>query len=157
MNAIFAVNALNGFGLGNTMPWPRSAKDLKRFKDFTDGYTVVMGAGTWNSDMPKPLPNRRNCVLSTTLVDNRCEVFSNVGSLLDSLNKDELVFVIGGSKVLWELRPYINKVYLTTFTKSFEKADVVFDTGAYLKDFELVSGEILSDHKFEVYRKSAII
>lgn len=157
MIAIFAVNALNGFGQGKTMPWSRSPADLKRFKNFTDGFTVVMGAGTWNSDIPKPFPNRRNIVLSTSLNDNRCEVYRTIDNFLENISKDEKVFVIGGAKMLWELRPHIDKVYLTTFTKSFDKADVVFDTSAYLKDFELRSGEILNDHKFEIYKKSDTI
>lgn len=153
MNAIFAVNALGGFGVGDTMPWPKSSNDLKRFKKLTEGYTVVMGSGTWNSNIPKPFPNRRNIVLSSTLKDDRCEVFNNIESLINNISIDETVFVIGGAKLLLGMQPYINKVYLTTFIKAFDKADIVFDTSSYLTEFELMSGEIYNDHKFEIYER----
>lgn len=152
MNAIFAVNALDGFGTGQDMPWQRNAVDLKRFKELTTGNTIIMGSGTWNSNMPKPLPNRRNIVLSKTLKDNRCEVYNNITDLLMHLRKDEQIFIIGGAKLLWMLHPYITKIYLTRF-KSTEKCDIVLNTNAYLQNFELQEGEIFDDHIFEIYKR----
>lgn len=152
MNAIFAVNALDGFGTGQDMPWPKNSGDLKRFKELTSGNTVIMGSGTWNSNMPKPLPNRRNIVLSKTMCDDRCEVYSNITDLLMHLRKDEHVFVIGGAKLLWMMRPYIKKIYLTRF-KSADTCEITLNTGEYLQHFELQSGEIFSDHVFEIYNR----
>lgn len=152
MNAIFAVNLLNGFGTGTDMPWPRSSHDLKRFRELTTGNTVVMGTNTWLSDMPKPLPNRRNCVLSTSLQDTRCEVFSNITHLMMNLQQDETVFVIGGAKVLWQLQPFIKRVYLTRF-KSADTAAVTLDTVKYLEEFTLESRQDLEDHIFDIYQR----
>ena len=152
MNAVFAVNSIDGFGLGNTMPWPHSSVDLKRFKQITKGHTVVMGASTWLSDMPTPLPSRRNCVLSTTLVDSKCEVFPNITALMMNLREDETVFVIGGAKVLWGLRPQINRVYLTRHASNL-RADVTLNTQQYLEDFELVEQEALDELVFEIYQR----
>lgn len=152
MKAIFAVDINNGFASGDTMPWPRSKSDLARFKMITDGFTVVMGSGTWNSNIPRPFPNRRNCVLSTSLVDDRCEVYKDVTHLLENIKNNEIVFVIGGEKTLWQLRQFINEIYLTTFFSS-NKADIVFNTEEYLKDFELSSLETLEDHKFEIFKR----
>ena len=149
MNAIFAVNASNGFAVNDTMPWPRSTVDLQRFKSLTSGQTVIMGRGTWDSDMPKPLPNRRNCVLSTTLVDSRCEVFSSVESLLSAVDTQHC-WVIGGEKILWSLRPYITTVYLTQFM-SDHAADVVLDVARYLDQYTLVETEQFQDHTFKIY------
>jgi dihydrofolate reductase len=152
MNAIFAVNTIDGFGVGNTMPWPHSSEDMKRFRELTTGHTVVMGASTWLSDMPKPLPNRRNCVLSTTLVDHRCEVYSNITSLMMDIQQDEQVFVIGGAKVLWALRPQINRVYFTRHVSKL-KADITLNTDKYLEGFTLVSSEVLDKMTVEVYER----
>jgi dihydrofolate reductase len=152
MNAIFAVNMLNGFGIGNTMPWPHSTEDMKRFRELTTGHTVVMGASTWLSDMPKPLPNRRNCVLSTSLVDHRCEVFPNITALMMGLQSDEQVFVIGGAKVLWALRPQINRVYFTRH-RTKDKATVTLDTEKYFQGFNLVSSEVLDKMTVEIYER----
>jgi len=152
MNAIFAVNTIDGFGVGNTMPWPHSSEDMKRFRELTTGHTVVMGASTWLSDMPKPLPNRRNCVLSTTLVDHRCEVYSNITSLMMDIQQDEQVFVIGGAKVLWALRPQIKRVYFTRHA-SKQKSDITLNADKYLEGFTLVSSEVLDNMTVEVYER----
>lgn len=152
MKAIFAVDAANGFAVNDTMPWARSKIDMARFKKITDGFTIVMGSGTWNSNIPRPFPNRRNCVLSSSLIDQRCEVFKDITTLLENLKKDEIVFVIGGAKILWQMKPFIDEIYLTTFFSS-NKADIYFNVQEYLKDFVFQSGETLSDHKFEIYKK----
>ena len=151
MNAIFAVNAVDSFGTGEDMPWPRNKLDLQRFKALTVNNTVIMGRGTWDSDMPNPLPNRRNIVLSTRLVDHRCEVFRDA-SAVAGMAQDETVFVIGGAVTLWQLRPFINTVYLTRFNSS-DQSLVVLDTKKYLENFELSSSETLDDHVFEIYKR----
>jgi dihydrofolate reductase len=150
MKAVFGVNKVGGFGVDGGMPWPTSGVDLARFKHITSGGTVVMGKGTWLSNMPKPLPNRRNIVLSKELVDSRCEVYSSINDLLLNTEITEEVFVIGGAKVLWTLRPYINKVYLSVFNTS-DPADVTFDAARYLLGFTKNHQEILDDHRFEIW------
>lgn len=150
MNAVFAVNSIDGFGVDNTMPWPRSSVDLKRFKDITNGHTVVMGASTWLSDMPKPLPNRRNIVLSTTLVDERCEVCRSITELLMTLKDSEEVYVIGGATVLWALRSYINRVYFTRHN-SAQRADITLSTNEYFDGFHSMHSEHLDEHMFDIY------
>lgn len=153
MKAIFAVNALDGFGDGDTMPWPRNSLDLGRFREYTTGRTVIMGSGTWNSNMPKPLPNRRNIVLSKSLVDDRCEIYGNITHLLMNLAESEDVFVIGGARVLWSLRSYINEVYLTRFQSS-QRSSVTLNTTEYLAGFDRVSSQDHGDHVFEIYRRT---
>lgn len=150
LKAIFAVNNLGGFAVDNTMPWPRNDVDMRRFKMTTSGKTVVMGTGTWMSDMPKPLPNRRNCVLSTTLVDSRCEIYKNITDLMMNISPNQETWVIGGVKILWTLRPYINEVHLTRF-KSSNRADLVIDTDRYLDGFAKQSSVDFGDHTFDIY------
>lgn len=152
MNAIFAVNKIDGFGDGDGMPWDRSPNDLRHFRKLTDGHTVIMGGGTWRSDMPKPLPGRRNCVLSTTIVDPRCEVYGNITSLLMDISNDERAFVIGGAATLWALRRYVNTVYLTRH-KSARPAAVKLDTVKYLAGFKLADSQELDELTFETWLK----
>lgn len=152
MNAIFAVNALDGFGTGSDMPWERNSTDLQRFKKYTTGHTVVMGSGTWNSNMPKPLPNRRNIVLSSSLRDDRCEVYSNITELLMNIKNNETVFVIGGATLLWKLRNHIKTIYLTRFF-SVEKCEITLDTEKYLENYNLTHKESLDNHTFEIYER----
>lgn len=155
MNAIFAVNSLDGFGDGDTMPWPRSKSDLGRFRDITTGHTVVMGSGTWLSNIPKPFPNRRNCVLSSTLKDDRCEVYRNVTELMMNLEQQENVFVIGGAKTLWIMRPYITRIYLTRFD-SVQHAEITLNTDLYLQGYHSISQERLDNHVFDIYELKSV-
>lgn len=113
---------------------------------------MVMGCGTWLSDMPKPLPQRRNIVLSKKMADDRCEVFGDVATLLANVTEQEEVYVIGGVQTLWALHPHIQKVYLTQF-RSAEPAAVELNTKQYLADFALVSCEDCGDHVFEIYER----
>lgn len=152
MKAIFAVNAWDGFAVGNTMPWPRNAVDLKRFRTLTTGGTVIMGRATWDSDMPKPLPNRKNVVLSKTLVDSRCTVCATIEQLLEEVKDDKNVWVIGGVQTLWALQSHIHAVYMTQFAYT-AAADITLDTSKYLEDFELVDKEFHPDHTFKIYRR----
>lgn len=152
MNAIFAVNAVDGFGKDGDLPWQKSTVDLKRFKEITAGHTVVMGGGTWRSNMPKPLPNRRNIVISKTVVDDRCEVYPSVTDMMMNTQATEKIFIIGGVKVLWIMRPFITRVYLTRFN-SAGVADITLNTTKYLEEFKLVSGEEFDGGHFQVWEK----
>jgi dihydrofolate reductase len=68
INAIFAIDEEGGMGLDGSMPWPKNLKDLNWFKVHTIGHIVVMGRGTWDAtDMPSPLPNRTNWVVTSTV------------------------------------------------------------------------------------------
>jgi dihydrofolate reductase len=62
---IAAVSKNGVIGIDGTMPWNYPG-DLKLFREFTTGHSVVMGRKTWESIPPKfrPLPNRQNWVIS---------------------------------------------------------------------------------------------
>ena len=56
--------AENGvIGKDGAIPWHIS-DDLKRFKALTMDKTIVMGRKTWDSLPRKPLPGRRNIVVT---------------------------------------------------------------------------------------------
>lgn len=61
---ISAVAPNGAIGHNGKMPWPRVAEDLAWFKEVTLNHTVIMGRKTWESLGEKPLPQRRNIVLS---------------------------------------------------------------------------------------------
>jgi dihydrofolate reductase len=150
MKAIFATDAIGGFGIPTGLPWPHSTADMRRFKELTLNQTVVMGSGTWRSNMPKPLPGRRNIVLSRTLEDSRCEIYSSITELNMNIQEDESVWVIGGAETLWKLRPFITTVYLTRF-KLITKSTVVMKTESYLEGFNLTKTEDFGDHTLDIY------
>lgn len=150
MKAIFAVDAIGGFGTERGLPWPHCAEDMRRFKTLTTGGTVVMGSGTWRSDMPKPLPNRRNIVLSRSIQDSRCEIFGSINELMMNVTQDEDVWIIGGAETLWKLRPYITKIYLTRF-KLITNSTVTLQIETFLEEFNLSKSEDFGDHLLDIY------
>ena len=65
INIIAAMAKNRVIGRGNKLPW-HIPQDLKHFKRLTSkkNSAVVMGRNTWESLPIKPLPNRRNYILT---------------------------------------------------------------------------------------------
>ena len=69
INIIAALSKNRVIGINNRLPWS-IPEDLKYFKRLTSGknQAIVMGRKTWDSLPIKPLPNRRNWVLTKSNV-----------------------------------------------------------------------------------------
>jgi dihydrofolate reductase len=123
---VFAAVSTNGvIGEGSNLPWNIS-EDLKHFKEQTTGYPVIMGRYTWES-LPlkyRPLPNRRNIVISATLgyVAEGAEVFTSIDEALKVLD-EEKVFFIGGVRIWYEVMPFVDEAYITIVQKDFPITD----------------------------------
>ena len=61
---LVAVSNNNVIGKNNDLPW-KLKRDLQHFKNYTTGKTIVMGRKTYES-IGRPLPNRRNIIISST-------------------------------------------------------------------------------------------
>lgn len=69
------------------LPW-NLPEDLQNFKRLTTGGTIVMGRKTYES-IGRPLPNRRNIVLSSGMPEREgVEVFSSIESLVEKLSEE---------------------------------------------------------------------
>ena len=103
--------------------------DLKRFKALTTGHPVIMGRKTFESLPRRPLPNRRNIVLtsSTVVPCEGVEVANSVDEVLSLIPADTEAFVIGGATLYEQFLPYVGKLYVTWIYRSFE-ADTFFPT-----------------------------
>lgn len=107
-------------GRDGGLPW-RLSSDLKRFKAITMGKPMLMGRKTWDSLPNKPLPGRKNIVL-TRDKDFRAPgawVFSDLAAALAAARAmaaadgvDE-VNVIGGAALYAETLPLADRLYLT--------------------------------------------
>ncbi len=80
--AIAAMAENRVIGLDNRMPWHLSC-DLKRFKALTLGCPVVMGRNTFESLGRKPLPGRRNMVVSR-FAQEGVETFTSLHAALEA-------------------------------------------------------------------------
>ena len=109
-------------GKDGAIPWHIS-DDLKRFKALTMDKTIVMGRKTWDSLPRKPLPGRRNIVVT------RDEHWRADGAESMSLNQALAlpdVFVIGGAEIYREALARADRIELTRVHKSFD-GDAHFD------------------------------
>ncbi len=103
--------------------------DLKRFKSLTSGHTVIMGRNTFDSLPRKPLPNRRNVVITRNPAFSypAVETVGSVGQSLALSSSDSEAFVMGGASVYAQFLPYVDKLYVTWIYQAFE-ADTFFPT-----------------------------
>ena len=102
--------------------------DLKHFKALTMGATVVMGKKTFFSLPRRPLPNRRNIVLTRDMsftYDNT-EIAHSIEELQSMLTADENVFIIGGGEVYRQFMPLATKLHITHIHHTWEDADTFF-------------------------------
>ena len=127
INIISAI-ALNGaIGKNGKLLFPNQKADMLHFKDITMNHTVVMGRKTFESLGNKPLNNRRNIVLSNTLpLTEGIEVYKTKEELLNNLNDDEEVFIIGGEQIYNLFINDANVMYITTIFGDGRGADTFF-------------------------------
>lgn len=132
---IIVAAAKNGvIGKDGAIPW-HIPEDLKRFKVLTLGKTVVMGRKTWDSLPRKPLPGRRNIVV--TRDDHwHADGAENMG--LDQALDLPDVFVIGGAEIYRAALAQADRMELTEVHKSFD-GDTRFDFDA--KDWRQIARE----------------
>jgi len=126
ISIIVAVSEDMGIGKDNELLWHIS-EDLKRFKRLTSGNTVIMGKKTWESLPHRPLPGRKNIVL-TDIPGEKIEGSVTVYSIEDALSKcekGENIFVIGGGSVYRQFMPLADRLYITHVKRS-GPADIYF-------------------------------
>jgi len=126
ISIIVAISDDLGIGRDNDLLW-HIPEDLKRFKRLTMGKCIIMGKKTWESLPKKPLPGRRNIVL--TDIPNECiDCSVTAYSIDDALGKcdtDDEVFIIGGGSVYRQFFPIADRLYITHVHKK-SQADVYF-------------------------------
>lgn len=116
INIIVAASLNNVIGKDNKLLWRQSA-DLKRFKELTTGKTVVMGRKTYDS-IGKPLPNRRNIVITRQSIEiPGCEL---VNSLEEALKLDNEIFIIGGGEIYQKSIILADKIFFTLIQTEVE-------------------------------------
>lgn len=126
ISIIVAVSDNWGIGKDNELLW-HIAEDLKRFKKLTLGNAVIMGKKTWESLPKKPLPGRKNIVL-TDKPDECIDCAITAYSVEDSLSKcekGEEIFIIGGGTVYRQFLPIADTLYITHVHKK-APADIYF-------------------------------
>ncbi len=120
ISIIVAVGKANEIGNENQLLWHIS-EDLKYFKRVTSGKTIVMGGNTWLSLPRRPLPKRRNIVLSRDVNKQYegAEVMHSVEEVSKAVINEEEVFIMGGAMVYQHFLPIASKLYITHVLENF--------------------------------------
>jgi len=127
ISMIVAMGENGEIGINGDMIWHLS-EDLKRFKRITSGHTVIMGRKTWESLPRKPLPGRRNIIITRNPLYKAegAEVFNSVEEAIATTKTDGEVFVIGGGEIYRKLFPMTLRLYITHVELSKPEADTFF-------------------------------
>lgn len=128
--------------------------DLARFKELTMGHTVIMGRRTWESLPKRPLPGRRNIVITRNddYVVEGGERASSLEDALAGVTDDSLPFIIGGGEIYAKSLPLATRLYLTILDADTPDADTFFPR--WDKDEWRVTGasSVMRDKEGEEYR-----
>lgn len=102
--------------------------DLKRFKELTMGNTILMGRKTFESLPKRPLPGRKNVVITRNCVYNPegAVVFDDLEKALNTLGSEENIFIIGGGEIYRQSIRYADRLYVTHIDVSATDADTFF-------------------------------
>lgn len=148
-----------GMGVDGTLPWPYDKQDMAWFKKNTVGQIVVMGSNTWaDVNMPTPLPNRYNVVVS----DKHPDLFVGADKviprndieqelkLLEATNPNKDIFVIGGPTLLMAVRHLIHEALITLFQSIFD-CDTFIDINSWTRDCTLQTQSYGRNKIFRTY------
>ena len=126
VHLIWAQDLKGGIGTNGQLPWHIS-EDLKNFKRITLNSTIVMGRKTWESLPFKPLPNRRNIVLSSSKISN-IEVYHNIEDCIKILKQESTskIFIIGGSSIYKAFFIHATHLHITFVNISSKNLDTFF-------------------------------
>ncbi len=113
--SIIAAMAENRvIGKDGQLPW-RLPDEMKHFIRLTTGHTVVMGRKTFESIGSKPLPDRRNIVLSSDpgLASEAIEVAPCLEKAIKLVAPGDEIFICGGEQAYKDALAQADNLYLT--------------------------------------------
>jgi dihydrofolate reductase len=159
ISIIVAIASNYAIGKDNDLLWHIS-KDLKRFKELTNGHYIVMGKKTYFSLPKRPLPNRVNMVITDVpgeQIDD-CLMAYSIEDAISKMDQEGENFIIGGGSIYRQFMPYADKLYITRVHKDFD-ADTFFPEIS-LDEWKLIEKQEVNDdpqndftYSFETYER----
>ena len=144
---VVAMSNNSVIGVNNDLPWSLK-DDLAHFKKYTTGKIIVMGRKTYES-IGRPLPNRVNYVISSTLKDiEGVSIFTSLEDAIEAakiynLDQDiaNEVAIIGGGYLFRDSIDSFNKLILT-------RVDCSIDGDVYYPEIDFSNWELISSDEF---------
>ncbi len=122
LSLIAAMSRNRVIGNRGDLPW-HEPEDLAHFKHTTSGHAVIMGRKTAESLKFRPLPRRRNLVVTRQheLVLPGFEVFTDLDVAIRAARaSDPDPFIIGGGELYTLALPQVTTMYLTVVERDCE-------------------------------------
>ena len=147
LSLIAAMSKNRVIGNRGDLPW-HEPEDLAHFKRTTSGHAVIMGRKTAESLKFRPLPKRRNVVV-TRQADLRLpgfEVFTDLDAAIAAARvTDPNPFLIGGGELYALALPQITTMYLTVIDRDVtgDAFFPVFDEKEWLESERRISGSLI--------------
>ncbi len=105
-------------GIEGKLPW-HIPEDLAHFKSRTENYPVVMGRGVFEELGEKPLPDRRNVVLSRSKTYEHVEICRSKEEVLRLLDDEKKIYIIGGEQIYRIFYPICTRLELTVIYERY--------------------------------------
>ena len=128
-------------GKDNSVPW-HIPEDFAFFKKYTLGKSIIMGRKTWDSLPKKPLPGRRNIVISRqeNFTAAGAEVFNSLDIALQKTENEAEIIIIGGAQIYQQALPLATDLRLT-------EVHLYIDGDAFFPAFERTIWKEISREK----------
>lgn len=161
MKAIVCVDSNWGIGKDNGL-LVRIPADMKRFRQFTLGKTIIVGRKTVETfPNGEPLKGRRNIILSRDAhsisdirtAGSRSDTYycNSLDDALSLVTDREQTYVVGGASIYQLFLPYTNQIYVTRVEHAFE-ADAFFPNLDELNTFKMQNASEWIAHDGVRYR-----
>ena len=138
MRIIVAVDENWNIGADNALLYS-IAEDLKRFRRLTAGKTVIMGRKTLESfPSGKPLPKRRNIVLSHSAEIEGAEMSRTIAQARAMVRGETMPYIIGGESIYRAFLPYCRVAQVTKILQTTENADAAFPDLDAMAEWRLI-------------------
>ncbi len=114
ISLVYAVSSNGVIGKDGGLPW-RVPSDLKQFKAVTMGKPIIMGRKTWDSLPRKPLPGRKNIIMTRHpgFAAEGAEIAADVDAAVRLAAPAAEICVIGGAEIFKAFWPKASRIYLT--------------------------------------------
>ncbi|MDR0315629.1 MAG: dihydrofolate reductase [Treponema sp.] len=117
-------------GKDNALPWSIK-EDMAHFKELTKGWPCIMGRKTWESLPKRPLPGRRNIIVSRSMKDadvvspgaaesTEVIICSSLSAAIEHCAAYQKVFICGGASIYREAIPLAHTMELTLIHRSYD-------------------------------------
>lgn len=93
-------------------------EDMDFFKEKTIGHNIICGRKTFEGFTIKPLPKRKNIILTKSNFEfENTLIFKNMEDLIKHIeeNKNEIFYLCGGASIYEQMIDYCSKMYITKY------------------------------------------